>query len=231
MTESFVRVIAEHSSEHSGRLGRHVEHDPRSREYDVERLHPETVHPVLWKRYSKILDQGNTGSCTGQAMCGWLGCAPHIVDSGQATAYGEQFAIKLYESATRLDNIPGHYPPDDTGSTGLAAAKAARKLDLITGYTHAFTANGLLVALQRGPVIVGVPWYEGFDEPSASGLVKVSGQVRGGHEFLIRGWDGELLVADNSWGPGFGDNGSFYFSLDTWEQLREQQADVTVPRL
>lgn len=225
-------LLPEHPSAHGGRLGRHVEHDPRSRQYDVEAVSRETVHPVLWKRYSKILNQGDIGSCTGNAMAGWLGCAPHVGDSGSATEFDEHFAVKLYASATFLDRIPGEYPPDDTGSTGLAVAKAARGMGLIRSYSHAFTVNGLLLALQHGPVIVGVSWFDSFDKPDSGGYVEISpnAQVRGGHEFLIRGWDGQYLLADNSWGD-WGDHGSFHFSLDTWDQLRSQQADVTVPRL
>ena len=38
---------------------------------------------------------------------------------GDATA-GEQFAVALYSDATKVDAYPGTYPPDDTGSSGLA---------------------------------------------------------------------------------------------------------------
>lgn len=233
-------------------LGRHVEHDSRSRAYAVEPadLSQVQIRPVLWKRWSPILDQGNLlaqgitepgspdalGSCTGNAMTGWLGCEPHCTNAQEGARFDERFAIGLYRVATGLDRIPGQYPPDDTGSTGLAVAKAARKAALIRSYGWAFTTLGLVHALQSGPVLVGVPWFEGFDHPDSNGRIAVGGQIRGGHEFVVRGYqprpgaEGEFL-ADQSWGPDWADHGSFKFFTGTWEALREQQADVTVPRL
>lgn len=223
-----------------GRLGRHVEHDPRSRAHAVTGPAGPVIHePIMWERFSPILQQGSLGSCTGNAMAGWLGCAPHVSSAEAARPYDEECAVLLYRDATRIDTFPGQWPPNDTGSSGLAVAKAARKRKLISGYGWAFTTDALIRALHDGPVIVGVPWFAGFDHPDPKGLVKPTGPVRGGHEFLIRGWtpdphgagvDG-LLHADNSWGPSWGLHGSFTFTTATWERLRRQRADVTIPRL
>jgi hypothetical protein len=225
-----------------GRLGRHREHDPRSRAYAVEPAAAGKVDrsPILWDRYSAILDQGDIGACTGNAMAGWLGCAPHCTSKADAAQYDETFALKLYSLATRLDRIPGYYSPgdpdsQDAGSSGLAVAKAARKLALIRSYGWAFSLNGLIHALRSGPVIVGVPWFSGMDHPDRNGLIEATGEIRGGHEFLIRGWqpsgplDG-VFTADNSWGPSWARNGSMFFTAKTWTELAAQQADVTVPR-
>jgi hypothetical protein len=221
----------------AGRLGRHAEHDPRSRAYDIEPADhtPGPPRAVLWRRLSPILDQGDLGSCTGNAMAGWLGSEPYSETVTDAARYGEQFAVDLYEEATRIDRVPGAYPPIDTGSTGLAVAKAARRQRLITGYRWAFTTAGLIHALQEGPVIVGVAWYEGFDTPDEHGLVAIAGEIRGGHEFLIRGFQPRpgiegVFIADNSWGSDWGQGGSFCFTTHTWAQLRDQHADVVVPQ-
>ena len=218
----------------AGRLGRHVHHDPASRAYAVEAATSARPRTVVWPRYNAILNQGDTGSCTGQAMAGWLGCAPHATPA-TAAQYDEVFAVSLYSAATRLDNFPGTYPPDDNGSSGLAVAKVAHRRGLISSYGWAFTTLGLLHALQHSPVLVGVPWFERFDEPDSHGQVHIGGEIRGGHEFLIRGYDAsaQLLLCDNSWSERWNApmHGSFSMSLDTWAQLREQQADVTVPRL
>lgn len=221
----------------AGRLGRHAEHDPRSRAYAVEPAdHPQLVaRPVLWRRLSPILDQGDLGACTGFAMAGLLGSEPYSTTVDDAARFGEQFAVDLYETATTLDRVPGAYPPDDTGSTGLAVAKAARRQRLIRSYHWAFTTAGLIHALQDGPVIVGVPWYAGFDHPDEHGQVAIAGEIRGGHEFLIRGFqprNGQegMFIADNSWGEEWGAGGSFAFTVHTWAQLREQHADVVAPR-
>ena len=39
----------------------------------------------------------------------------------------EGFAVKLYEDATVVDGYPGEYPPDDTGSSGLAICKVSQR--------------------------------------------------------------------------------------------------------
>ena len=219
-------------------LGRHVEHDERSRAYAypepaVGARQPQTV---IWPRYSPILDQGDIGSCTGNAMAGWLGCAPHARNADEAASYDEQYALALYEAATRIDNVPGQYPPDDTGSTGNAVAKAARHAGLIASYSWCFSTVSLLHALQHGPVLIGAPWYESFDEPDTSGILALWGRIRGGHEFLARGvimrsGDEPLILCDNSWGLGYGHDGSFYLPLSVWSVLRRQQADGTVPHV
>lgn len=212
-------------------LGRHVEHDPRSRDHDIARTVAAEVKPVEWVRHSPILDQGALGSCTGNAMAGWLACEPHCTSDTAGVVFDERIATDLYSRATRVDPWPGEWPPDDTGSSGNAVAKAARERGWIRSWSWAFTGAALLRALQLGPVIVGVPWFESMYEPDAAGTVEPRGAVAGGHEFLIRGWNGRFLLADNSWGTGFGVNGSFRFTRTAWEVLRSNRADVTVPHV
>lgn len=216
-----VAVIAERHR----RLGRHVEHDPRSRDYPAELG---TAGTVRWRRYGAILDQGNTGSCTGNALAGALNTVP-FHRSGHIEH--EPDAIKLYEAASVLDGIPGSYPPDDTGSSGLAVCKAAQRTGLITAYRHAFGIDQALAAVAVGPVITGVSWYEGFDAPDSKGHVAIGGQVRGGHEFEVVGYDArtQLVEAVNSWGREWGAKGRFLFTASDWARLLGEQGDVTVP--
>lgn len=212
----------------TSRLGRHIEHDPRSRNYAFALTgHPLTK--VLWPRAGSPLNQGNLGSCTGNAITGVLNTAPFRKNG--AKLYTEKEAVRIYELATTLDKISGSYPPDDTGSSGLAVCKAAKQLGLISGYKHAFSLQAALEALMSGPVITGVAWYEGFDTPDPNGLVQISGQVRGGHEFEILGYDPatDLVEAENSWGASWGVKGRFFFTSATWGKLLAQQGDVTVP--
>jgi hypothetical protein len=63
--------LEEQPSRHGGRLGRHVEHDPRSRKFGAapERMSG-TRDYVLHRRHGQILDQGDLGSCTGNALTG-----------------------------------------------------------------------------------------------------------------------------------------------------------------
>jgi hypothetical protein len=209
-------------------LGRLVNHDPRSKMFIYQGPNI-AVRNITWERYSPIIDQGNLGCCTGAAMAGWLGCAPHQTDPELAKLYNLDYAHKLYSRATQIDPFPGCWPPTDTGSSGLAVAKAAQEAGEISRYKWATSADGLVRALQTGPVIVGIPWYEGMFTPDRDGRVWPTGALAGGHEVLIRGLRDRDLILSNSWGIGWGMKGEAFLPLDVWATLRKQQADVTIP--
>lgn len=230
-TDVVIRKLDEHVVP-GKRLGRHVEHDPRSRNYAYEDAVIQ-FRSVIHRRYGPVLDQGQLGSCTGNAAAGAINTVP-IHKTGEVEL-NEQDAVDLYELATHIDRFEGTYPPDDTGSSGLAVAHAAKNKGYITGYHHAFSLDNALSALQKYPVITGVAWYEGFDEPDPNtGIVEISGDIRGGHEFEVLGFElkdtimDSLVVCENSWGDGWGLGGRFKFTVSTWEQLLADYGDVTI---
>jgi hypothetical protein len=206
------------------RLGRHVEHDPRSKEFGAQRA-PKIVS-VKHDAKGLPLDQGQIGSCTANALCGALDSAPNF--NGGAPL-DEPKAVTIYELETQLEGEP--YPPNDPGGSGLMVCKAAKEMGLISAYHHAFGIDHALGALVERPVITGINWYEGFDHPDRSGLVQISGSVRGGHEIVADEIDAEqeLVWFWNSWGTGWGVGGRFCMSFDTWSRLLEERGDVTVP--
>ena len=218
------------------RLGRHVDHDERSRAYDIDEIVGRGKLPqgvVEHKRHLRPLQQGELGSCTGNALVGALMTEPLYRDGSEVLA--EHDAVEIYEKATMLDDVPGSYPPDDTGSSGLAVCKAAKQMGLLTSYRHAFSWESALRALAASPIIVGVAWYDSFDEPGANGFVSIGphAKVRGGHEFELVGFDADARTvhAFNSWGRSWGDHGAFRFSWDDLERLlsKEEQGDATIP--
>lgn len=212
------------------RLGRHIHHDPRSLAYQIK-PRASLALSSFWKRVTPILDQGNLGSCTGNAAIGLLGTEPFYSTLGdtQKQHLDEEEAVSVYSAATLIDPYPGNYPPDDTGSDGLSVAKACQSLQLISGYVHATSIDAVITGLQTGPMITGVSWYEGFDHPDSSGTVKISGSVRGGHEFELVGVDvdAKMIRAVNSWGEGWGDKGYFQFSFDDYATLLADSGDAT----
>lgn len=224
-------------------LGRHVEHDDRSRDYAFQaRTGATALQPVRHQRYIPVLDQGNLGSCTGNAAEGTAGTGavfqglPAVTRltpvQGDAAA-DEAQAVALYSAATRLDNIPGAWEPDDTGSTGIAAAKALVKSSLIAGYQHTFKLADALTALQYVPLMIGMNWYDSFDQPDSSGLITITpaAQVRGGHEIVADELDvaRQLVGFTNSWSASWGLAGRFYLGFGDLERLLGEQGDVTVP--
>lgn len=236
------------------RLGRHVEHDPRSLASAHGVLPKSAIKSVEWKRRIPILDQKNLGSCTGNAGTGLLGTdsasrtastTVTITAAGAAASHGlftagthqldEDFAVKLYSLATILDGVSGQYPPTDTGSTGLGVGKALKALGLASGYTHAFSIAALNSALQSGPVLIGIEWLNSMFDPKSDGRIPVdqTSSVAGGHELELSKYDeatGEYWVP-NSWNTSWGDKGWAYLTTADLTWLLSQQGDVTVPAL
>lgn len=221
-----IRLIAERN-----RLGRHVEHDERSKNYPVPRL-ATPPKSVQYDRHCPPFDQGNLGSCTGNAMAGVLMTDP-FWKPGRILA--EADAVRLYSEATHLDNIRGSYPPDDTGSSGLAVAKAARKEGWISSYQHAFGLDHLLHGLSQRPGLLGMHWYTSFDSPLPTGECPLTAgaTVRGGHEVEMFRLDtqNQQVWCYQSWGPTWGGlgNGTFWFSFQTLTRLLAEQGDATFP--
>lgn len=228
-------------------LGRHAEHDPRSVAYAHGVWPKSTIKPVQWTRRIPILNQGQVGSCTGNALTGVIGTdslgrtattsvtvksdSKGIFSAGTLTL-DESFALKAYSLNTRLDSISGQYPPDDTGSSGIACGKTGQQLGLLTGYTHAFSMDALKSALQTGAVMIGIIWLNSMFDPKTDGTIvvdKTSG-VAGGHELVVSAWDGTHFRLDNSWDTSWGDAGSGYVAETDMQWLLSQQGDVTVPQ-
>ncbi|MGA8360115.1 MAG: hypothetical protein WB793_00650 [Candidatus Dormiibacterota bacterium] len=208
------------------RLGRHIVHDPRSRNFPAEGA--AAIMSVVHNATGLPLNQGDIGSCTANALCGALNSVPDFKGGAPRT---ETDAITLYELETKLEGDP--YPPNDPGGSGLEVCKAAVQLGWISSYQHAFSLEDALLALVLRPVITGIGWYTSFDTPSADGLVVIAmgATVRGGHEVVADQIDApnKLVWFWNSWGPTFGVGGRFCMSFDTWQQLLNESGDVTVP--
>lgn len=224
------------------RLGRHIRHDDRSRAYAYPTAGL-TLTSARHVRRIPVLDQGDLGSCTGNAGIGALGTDPlyaslresvgaqvgSVVTTG-VYSLDEAGAVALYSAATRLDDAPGSYPPDDTGSDGLSVAKALKAAGEIAGYQHTFSLTDALLALGQTPVITGVSWYEQMFQPDPDGRLHIGGQVAGGHEFVLDEIDADLerVWLTNSWGAGWGLGGRAYLSFDDFGTLLSRQGDVTV---
>jgi hypothetical protein len=143
----------------------------------------------------------------------------------------ERDAVKIYALGTRLDNAPGSYPPDDTGSSGIAVAKAGVQLAYFTGYKHAFGFAHFCASLQLQPVIVGTTWHNGMFKPNKKGFIRPIGAVAGGHEYLAPGIDysTQMLTFLNSWSDQWGMGGRFHMTFADFQTLLADQGDVTAP--
>jgi len=216
--------------EHEGRsyvLGRHLDaaHDFRSRAF------PARTAPLVTTTHTHhgpVFDQGQLGSCTGNATAQALNTDPLIPASRRLLT--EADAIAIYSWATHHDSYRGAYPPTDTGSDGLSVAKAAKHLELISSYQHAFGLDHVLGALVVRPLIIGIPWLQGMFAVRSDGYLQVTGAVAGGHEVCLHGIDVERQAVRllNSWSSSWGDQGEAWLRWADLGSLLDQRGDATV---
>jgi hypothetical protein len=230
MTEPRTGLIVEAASTvpKAGRLGRHIQFDERSKGFRIAR--PKAARALrtkTWTRRKWAFDQGDLGCCVGVSAVGVLATAPFVKTGG---VYDLGLAKRIYTEASKVDAIPGDWPPVDTGSTILAGMQAMRKMGLIARYDWCFGMADMLDTLSYiGSVQIGTNWYAGFDEPDATGRVRATGAIRGGHAYQVIGIDvsKKLLWAVNSWGPSWGIKGRFCFSWDDCEKLLAEDGEAS----
>lgn len=208
------------------RLGRHIDHDSRSRSFPASRA--AAVRSVRHANSNLPLNQEAHTCSTAHALCAALNSEPA---RGSQPALTETSAVKIYELARSLEKPRA--AASYGGSSALMACKAAQRMGFIDSYHHAFGIEHALEALSLRPVMSGFSWHESFDQPDEAGKVEIGAgaMVRGGHEVLADEIDleQELVWFWNSWGPEFGVGGRFCMSFDTWERLLKEHGDVTVP--
>jgi hypothetical protein len=222
-------------------LGRRINHDERSRAYAAPRA--QQIRSVLHAHTAPVLDQGQVGSCTGNALAQLLNTELFSAARARVHLQSEEHpggwylteddALRLYTRATEIDDFPGAYPGEDTGSSGLAVAKAGVEAGYLTGYQHAFGFAHFLDALMLQPVIVGTAWYEAMYEPNTTGIVTPRGANLGGHEYLAIGIDvaKQHIIFLNSWGDGWAKDGRFRMTFTAFSRLLADQGDVVAPKL
>jgi hypothetical protein len=228
-------AVLEQQPEARRRLGRHVVQDSRSVEWDARAVvRPRPLKTTIHQFRAQPWDQGQIGSCTANAM---LGCLMSEPLHRETWAFDETTAVDFYKEETRLDDtdIPGHYEPDDTGSSGLWSAKVAKTRGYITAYRHAFHFSTVLQALMTQPVSFGTSWYDSMYEPDHHGFLKVdfSSRLDGGHQVCLGGVDveRESVLVRNSWGTGWGQDGYAWLRWDDLQDLLHDSGDITVPEV
>lgn len=213
--------------------GRHVLHDERSLAYDAAPMveHITQDKTTFHRRAAPIWDQGSVGACTAFAGLGLMMTEPFVGPE----VYTPEDALRFYSRETWLDDrqIPGRYPPEDTGSTGLWSMKLLKLEGLIDGYRHAFSMATVKKLLQVSPVSIGIPWYNSMFKPDHYGrlVVDLTSGLAGGHQLEGTGVDFENREVEltNSWGVGWGWTGRARISFADLAILLRQHGDCSVP--
>lgn len=184
-------------------LGRQKVHDPRSKGFVAGSV----IDRSTWRsKQIRIYDpKRNPNQCHSECT----GCAKSMEFNAVGNRVSKVIlnmddAHTIYHFATTLDPFDGEWPPVDEGSSGLGAAKAAKKLGLGGEYRHVFNgADGVVQLIQLDRVVnIGTWWYDGMFEPNAYGVIEPTGKQAGGHQYVARGYDAkrDLVIIRCWWG-------------------------------
>lgn len=216
------------------RLGRHQVPAALVAELEavIDLLEP--IRSVAHEEYAPCFDQGRVGDCTMNAAYGCMVTAPYGHPGVTVT---QDTILSGYSLETGLDDsqIPGHYPPDDTGSTGAWSMTVLQHLGLIKSWHHTRALHTALVLLNKGPISIGIPWLEVMFTPDATGTIHVDRTATpvGGHQITVVANDttNRRIRIRNSWGTSWGEDGHAWLSWDDFGWLLKQGGDVVQPVL
>lgn len=226
------------------RLGRILEHDPRSiGNYPIRSLltavqirqpRSYTWAVNLW------LDQGQEGACVGFALNHELAARPRVV--GGRT---NETAQRDYWEIQKGDPWPGGAysgaDPHYEGTSVLSGAKYMQDLGHYLEYRWTQDEAEMAAAVAwKGPVVLGINWYEGMFEPDEDGFIHPTGRLLGGHAILAHGIsvknrkrNGKYLPDHyklwNSWGPTWGDQGQARIARSDMARLLDENGEAMLP--
>jgi C1A family cysteine protease len=192
---------------------------------------------------SSIEDQGNLGSCTGQAVAGAIEL---LNKRARKPADISRLFIYYYERVLlgTVNYDSGAYIRDGIKVTNkygaslekywpyniskfrqepVTEAKSDALSRKVTRYERVENLNGCIDALTNGyPVVMGFYVYDSFLTMNVARTGKMPypntkrERFRGGHAVLLVGYDKKkkVFIARNSWGINWGDRGYFYMPFD-----------------
>lgn len=208
------------------RLDRVPEFDPASRRFRaVEGIEQLPFRGYTW-RVPVSLDQGREGACVGFGWAHELAARPWPIPG---ITNSEAFGI--YYWARQHDEWPGE---NYDGTSVLAGAKAVTEwLPYVKEYRWAFGLDDVRRTIgYRGPVVLGLNWYEGMFEPQPDGRIQPTGGLMGGHCILAYSVSEHLRIVRlwNSWGPDWWQGGAWcYLTFDDLDRLLHEQGEACIP--
>ena len=212
--------------------------DSRDYKYSVtQKVIPNIVD--LRPYCSPIENQGNLGSCTGQAIAGAIELlnkrnGKHNDISRLFIYYYERLLLGTvnYDSGAYIRDgikvtnhygasLESHWPYDirKFRQEPISEAKVDALKRRVTRYERVTSFDGCIDALNNGyPIIMGFHVYSSFmtNNVARTGNMPYPNTKRerllGGHAVLLVGYNKtkKVFIARNSWGTNWGDKGYFY---------------------
>lgn len=216
--------------------------DSRDYKYSVtQKVIPNIVD--LRPYCSPIENQGNLGSCTGQAIAGAIELlnkrnGKHNDISRLFIYYYERLLLGTvnYDSGAYIRDgikvtnhygasLESHWPYDirKFRQEPISEAKVDALKRRVTRYERVTSFDGCIDALNNGyPIIMGFHVYSSFmtNNVARTGNMPYPNTKRerllGGHAVLLVGYNKtkKVFIARNSWGTSWGDKGYFYMPFN-----------------
>jgi len=221
-----------------------------TRDHPYQLTNTEQSNIVDLRQYCSLIEnQGNLGSCTGNAIAGaiellhkrqnrtldisrlfiyyyerlFIGTVNY--DSG---AYIRDGIKVCYKYGAPTENLwPYNISKFRTVPTKTALIDAAKRK--VTSYQRAADFNQVIDAITSGyPVTIGFSVYSSFDSPTVAktGIMPYPNvnkeRLLGGHAVLLVGYNknNNTFIARNSWGTNWGDKGYFYMPFEVIQNTR-----------
>jgi len=217
---------------------------PDNRDYKYSLTTPTTPNTIDLRPYcSPIENQGNLGSCTGQAIAGAIELlnkrnGKHKDISRLFIYYYERLLLGTvnYDSGAYIRDgikatnhygasLESHWPYNikKFRQEPIKEAKEDALNRKVTRYERIEDFNGCIDALSNGyPVIIGFHVYTSFMSTTVARTGNMPypntrrERLLGGHAVLLVGYDKtkKVFIARNSWGTAWGAKGYFYMPFD-----------------
>lgn len=179
------------------------QYDPKSLRFAIRSLVANKPRRSYTWSVPVMLDQGPEGACVGFGWSQEIAARPK-----PDSTITNDYAFRLYHRAQQLDEWAGE---NYEGSSVLAGAKAVMELGKLREYRWALGPGSIaaesdlaLAVGYKGPAVMGTYWYEGMMEPDVDGYLRPTGDILGGHCYLVHGYSLKLgYKVWNSWGTGF----------------------------
>lgn len=185
---------------------------------------PEAPKPKwrYWWNLGARLNQGQTSTCVAHA---WV----HLAENSPVTRPGTLDPIAIYQRATEIDEWVDNDGDLNFGTSVRAGAKAMAELSVISEYRWAWDLQTAVEwLLTKGPLVIGVDWYSEMMRPTYDGFIWPAGSLVGGHAVVLDGVNtvNRFVRGLNSWGPDWGNKGTFRLTFEALEALIVADGEV-----